>query len=313
MNYAHIRNPLTVIAIFAGITEAGGTFVLPFLKDSYNQLIYIYFLVGFPTYLVTIFFGVLIFKHVNLYAPSDYRNENLFAQAARSAVHAKLEEEVKEAAPPSPIEDTTDPNLNAPDSVFKQSHGDLLEIAPPAEGVAESTYSPANETGPTGEVPHSSSGKSILPEALRGYGASRNELLRQRVFTANAAALLQNEIEEGGVFVRNVSPPGKNDFVFDAVRSDTRGITIVEAKYIGRRRLELRAINQLLGATNAWYSSLNEPARVGFKLIIILVFDETTDEDRKYTVSMVNAAAAWVEYDVEIKTHDFQKLMPEWS
>lgn len=51
----HIKNPLTVIAIFAGIAEISGTIVLPFISEE-NQATYIWFLMSFPFFLVLVFF-----------------------------------------------------------------------------------------------------------------------------------------------------------------------------------------------------------------------------------------------------------------
>ena len=44
----HVKNPLTIIAIFAGIAEVSGTIITPFI-DKELQGIFIYFLIGFPT------------------------------------------------------------------------------------------------------------------------------------------------------------------------------------------------------------------------------------------------------------------------
>lgn len=69
-----IKNPLTIIAIFAGIAEVSGTLVLPFIADE-NQLIFIYFLIIFPSVLIVVFFLTLNFNNKALYAPSDFKNE----------------------------------------------------------------------------------------------------------------------------------------------------------------------------------------------------------------------------------------------
>lgn len=69
-----IKNPLTIIAIFAGIAEVSGTIVLPFIASS-NQELFIYFLICFPSILVIIFFITLNFNNKVLYAPSDYKDE----------------------------------------------------------------------------------------------------------------------------------------------------------------------------------------------------------------------------------------------
>jgi len=77
-----VKNPLTVIAIFAGIAEVSGTIVLPFV-DQTNQLVFIYFLIFFPTLLVCLFFLTLNFNNKVLYAPSDYKDETNFIKLTR--------------------------------------------------------------------------------------------------------------------------------------------------------------------------------------------------------------------------------------
>lgn len=74
-----IKNPLTIIAIFAGIAEVSGTLVLPFI-DTENQLIFIYFLIVFPSILIILFFITLNFNNKALYAPSDFKNEEHYIQ-----------------------------------------------------------------------------------------------------------------------------------------------------------------------------------------------------------------------------------------
>mgnify|MGYP003603123499 CR=1 FL=1 len=76
----HIKNPLTVIAMFAGIAEVSGTIVLPFLDVSI-QTQYVWFLMGFPCFLVALFFFMLWKKHHVLYAPSDYKEDKSFMEA----------------------------------------------------------------------------------------------------------------------------------------------------------------------------------------------------------------------------------------
>lgn len=73
----HVKNPLTVIAMFAAIAEISGTIVLPFV-DAAHQGVYIWFLMLFPTLLVGAFFVTLNLNHKVLYAPSDYQNEENF-------------------------------------------------------------------------------------------------------------------------------------------------------------------------------------------------------------------------------------------
>ncbi len=84
----HIKNPLTIIAIFAGLAEVGGTIVLPLLQQS-TQSVYVWFLMLFPTLLVGVFFKVLYNKHHVLYAPSDFRDDSTFRDIMRATLPAQ--------------------------------------------------------------------------------------------------------------------------------------------------------------------------------------------------------------------------------
>ncbi|MFS2107886.1 hypothetical protein [Ralstonia sp. Ralssp135] len=75
----HVRNPLTVIAIFAGLAEISGTVVLPILQGDV-QGEYVLFLMFFPIFLVALFFFVLYKKHYVLYAPKDFNSDETFAR-----------------------------------------------------------------------------------------------------------------------------------------------------------------------------------------------------------------------------------------
>ena len=66
-----IKNPLTLISIFASLTEVFGTSILPFI-DKETQVIFIWFIICFPSLLVALFFITLNFNHKVLYSPSDF-------------------------------------------------------------------------------------------------------------------------------------------------------------------------------------------------------------------------------------------------
>jgi len=94
----HVTNPLTIIAIFAGLAEVSGTIVFPLLNENI-QSTYIWFLMLFPSVLVILFFFVLFFRREILYAPSDFREDASFIRLFRTPSKGKLEildEEVKE-------------------------------------------------------------------------------------------------------------------------------------------------------------------------------------------------------------------------
>ncbi|MBO2613096.1 hypothetical protein [Shewanella algae] len=83
-NTGIVKNPLSVIAIFAGVAEISGTGILPFI-DAGNQELYIWFLMLFPFTLVLLFFATLNWNHRALYAPSDYKSDESFLESANGS------------------------------------------------------------------------------------------------------------------------------------------------------------------------------------------------------------------------------------
>lgn len=79
-----ISNPLTIVGIFAGIAEVAGTIVLPFVDVSL-QVYFIWYVMGFPIFLVIVFFITLNVNPKVLYAPSDYSDENNFMKLLTNA------------------------------------------------------------------------------------------------------------------------------------------------------------------------------------------------------------------------------------
>ncbi|EJN30063.1 hypothetical protein PMI35_02192 [Pseudomonas sp. GM78] len=72
-----ISNPMTVIAIFATLSETSAAVSLPFLDDD-DRDVYIWFLISFPFYLLLLFFATLNFNYRSLYAPSDFEKGKHF-------------------------------------------------------------------------------------------------------------------------------------------------------------------------------------------------------------------------------------------
>ena len=89
-----IKNPLTIIAIFAGIAEVSGTIVLPFISAT-NQELFIYFLICFPSILVILFFITLNFNNKVLYAPSDYKDETNYIKINKYDLSKQKTVEIK--------------------------------------------------------------------------------------------------------------------------------------------------------------------------------------------------------------------------
>lgn len=106
----NVSNPLTIIAIFAGLAEISGTVVLPLIAQDV-QHIFVWFLMLFPLVLVIAFFLTLNRNHRVLYAPSDFRDDESFFRAMtpeekREKVlkEAKLATEEKETKAPGTVD-----------------------------------------------------------------------------------------------------------------------------------------------------------------------------------------------------------------
>lgn len=71
---------MTVIAIFAILSETSAAVTLPFL-DNKDREIYVWFLISFPFYLLFLFFITLNFNHRSLYSPSDFVKDKSFLKS----------------------------------------------------------------------------------------------------------------------------------------------------------------------------------------------------------------------------------------
>lgn len=72
-----VSNPLTIIAIFAGLAEINGTVVLALVPANIQE-IFSWFIIAFPILLVVLFFATLNLNPKVIYAPSDFANEDNF-------------------------------------------------------------------------------------------------------------------------------------------------------------------------------------------------------------------------------------------
>lgn len=84
-----ISNPLTIIAIFAGLAEVASSGAL-IAADKDVQIILVWFVMLFPVFLAILFFITLNFNPQVLYAPSDFQNEENFLNVLRNKKNLDL-------------------------------------------------------------------------------------------------------------------------------------------------------------------------------------------------------------------------------
>lgn len=118
-----ISNPMTIIAIFATLSEASAAVSLPFLGDD-DREVYVWFLISFPFYLLFLFFLTLNFNYRSLYAPSDFNEDQSFlkvlgeAEPAQDAKPARIRGSVtklKNSVRSAPRQQSP-PGFSAPES-----------------------------------------------------------------------------------------------------------------------------------------------------------------------------------------------------
>ncbi|TBE66416.1 hypothetical protein [Rhizobium ruizarguesonis] len=282
----HVKNPLSVVAIFAAFAEVSGTLILPFLGKE-TQDIYVWFLMAFPTLLVGLFFAVLNWNHTVLYAPSDFQDEKnwltLLVKASPLALEIKAQEEVAEAG-------------------LEEGVRSFLEEEQPAEELSRAP-SP-QEPGDDNLTPTPSQSQNSSPSA-RQTRESRITFVRKRAKEAERRVLAKLERERGLLFATNVSPSNKPSLVFDAVSMGVKETTFVEVKYTARAAYPLSLIAHVYDRFNELKRDMSI-AHPGFSMKLILAFvtsDDANDEEILKLVMGATKAAYRYPFEVEILTY----------
>lgn len=124
-----ITNPLTLIAIFATLSETSAAVSLPFLDDE-DRDIYVWFLISFPFYLLFLFFATLNFNYRSLYAPSDFENGEHFIKAMSKTEHPGKRESRTTHKNPARRQSTIDRGSTPPPDYAQDPRGTDLQAAP---------------------------------------------------------------------------------------------------------------------------------------------------------------------------------------
>jgi hypothetical protein len=210
----HIKNPLSIIAVFAALAEISGTIVLPFIENQ-NQSVYMWFLMLFPFALLILFFLTLNFNHRVLYAPSDYKDERLFADLTNKATsHEKLQK------------------------IFYESQ-DVIESNLLNEGIRfEEENNNADKQAETDKY------KDIVKRSPQASYMFAEELVLNTL-----SQDMQNDIERSVKFQK-----GNLKYIFDGVCETSTNITFIEVKYFRESLIGTRLGTQLKSIEKIIYS-----------------------------------------------------------
>lgn len=268
---ALVRNPLTIIAVFATIAETSGTAILPFISSE-NQYVYILFLMFFPTYLVALFFLTLNFNHHVLYAPSDFRDEdNYFKRFEKSAPAEraeKLDEEVREA-------EMAAINVESPD--------EPPSLLPPPSAVPDDKTPDADTTPSNGQT-HDLRTRYIKAEEFA------LDILKKR-FGASLRKNVKLEME-----------PGRR-LLFDGAIVNNNKVRLVEVKYFKDNSILVPRIVNVLMRLSQTINKIPENIKSDLSLLIIIVTDEPFSDKGRETLKKFQRERAFpfpVPFEIEL-------------
>lgn len=229
-----INNPLTIIAIFAGLAEVSGTVVLPLLKENIQNT-YVWFIMLFPIFLVALFFLVLYFKREVLYAPSDFREDSSFNRFFERSSKDRLD---------IITDDSVEEEQKNNDVTPKEKKDEPLELK---------VESRVKSVTPVKTPPLD----SIIAKSLLAQELVISKLSRDLNVT----------------FVRNASPINDNHINFDAVAVTPQVMYVVEVKYSKTGRISDNSLYSVFDRTWRFYSTLSQNIQVIFTFFFIIVVD----------------------------------------
>jgi len=271
----HIKNPLTVISIFAGIAEISGTAILPFIESA-NQSTYIWFLMLFPPFLVGVFFATLNWNHKVLYAPSDYQNEDNFTgflqQSTRSEQNIKLSSEVKEfvSDPPSTEAATTPPEQTTSQSQEAETLASEPSVDTQLKG-NETRRAPreANPSKPA-EVAISNYYKYKMSNTASPFELNR---LTADIQLTKTLAINRTTRLTGMTFQRDLKLVRENgrDILFDGAHLRKDQLDIVEVKIQNNAQYSGRRIEQALNKCLSILQAEDRPLKLILHLVIVVI------------------------------------------
>jgi hypothetical protein len=301
----HIKNPLTVISMFAGIAEISGTLILPFIEAN-NQHTYIWFLMIFPTLLVVIFFLTLNFNHEVLYAPSDYRNENNFLRSLREITHKekqeKLSEEVEEANREIVVNQPG--NDNQENVILENKEVEYNDLSH-ANEIKSQNHDKSNFKN------HNDTYTSIFNDKKN---SNVNSELMDMVALAEKLSILKLSKDLSVEFKSGltVKTSASQDVMFDALAVDNHKIQVAEIKYSKFGRVSLSALKNVVLKAELMMSSWPHLARKDFILHFVLTIDEPSGDIDAIKSRIENI---FYNHAITIKVHvyNMKDLINEWQ
>jgi hypothetical protein len=269
-----IKNPLTVIAIFAGTAEISGTAVLPLL-DASSQATYLWFLMLFPFSLIALFFITLNWNHRVLYAPSDFQDEDNFINILKKQSYKETLESIKED-----IDDTNNFENEIEDNKINKQYEDKLPITTKDERLERDKIT-----------------QNIVRQQMEEYKIAEKLVLEKLEKELNVT--IENDMK---------MEIGNSNFRFDGVIHKGGTLTAIEVKYMRKRNaLNSSQWNKIIYHFQELYNSLSDTQKKNFSIIFAVVTDENKETLQEY---LQNKFKDFI-FPIAIQIYDFDSLVNE--
>lgn len=281
-----IKNPLSVIAIFAGIAEISGTLVLPHINPA-NQALFIWFLMLFPFTLVVLFFITLNWNYKVLYAPSDFKDEGNFVslqQASTSEVLLKIED-----------------SLNHQEN---ESHSSISELNNNNSNIPLAHLTEINEKLESALTQNIISSKAQRAQQSDIIKRINNQRMKEaRLLEKHLIAKIQNQFTT--TISRDIKVESKNNkFIFDGVIQSGQKLTVFEVRRINLNTFNGAYLNRLLDNYKSFYSGLTEVQKNVFTLIFLVA----TDDKMKAVNIQLEQLFSTIDFNYQIKLYSIESL-----
>lgn len=295
-----VRNPLSVIAIFAGVAEVCGAAVLPQL-DGEAQAKFMLFVMFFPCALVGLFFYILWFKAKVLYAPADYKDDANYMAAnglAKYSVDGKIAgSSENKSLEPTEAEDSSD-DLTASTAAEDQSGTGNSEVvtddnSPRASTEIREPEAPyGDHKGDQADVGTPSAGQSI------GSEKPAKDIKSFEVYVAEKRALAKLHKQYGGSMTAPaiMSADGGPPYIIDGFIENETNQFFIEVLYASKALEGRRIIAAAKRLVTAWNAARGKEKK---HMICVICIATKYKDNLRYHVAYARSVLS--RYDVNFR------------
>ncbi|MGO0789213.1 hypothetical protein ACTOWA_05030 [Herbaspirillum seropedicae] len=293
-----IKNPLTIIAIFAGIAEISGTLVLPHIAPD-NQRLYIYFLISFPSVLVALFFLTLNLNHRVLYAPSDFQDEDHFMGLIKKASPIDVLEKAAEQRSKAPQEQMkTDVDIDVDEQNPDADGIEAAQVTNVGVGGSDAQKIPEGEQNPPAPIPtdieknYSAVGQEIIRKNSADVSSDHEEKQefmysrKRRASTASYRVLEHNAITDIAQDFFNDRPTFDvvthgSDFVYDGAVINDDVFALLDASVINTSGELFERAKKFFEMANRTYKYLPIDTLKKFMAVFIPIYSQNMNSEEQ--------------------------------